>query len=370
MKNTLSIVLLAILVLFAYSCSDDDDGGGTTTTVTITSIDPGSAYQGDYISIIGSGFGSPSELNYVSFGGVNATYDANDMIQKWTDVLITIKVPGNSPAGSIKIKVVVSGSNSNEMDYTIKEVEKTLDEVLVQSGTFMMGSDDEDDLYGSFPKHSVTLTRDIYVSKYEITQKQYEDMGFVVSGNLLEQNVGDNKPIVSSTWIKAIRYCNALSIADGLTPCYTEQLNDFWEWDMNANGYRLPTEAEWEYICRAGETGDYAGPLSAMAWYDENSNNSLHDVGTKDPNGWGIYDLNGNAAEWCWDWFDSFYYEDKAYTDPVGPDYNYDEQITEKVYRGGSYLDPKETCRVWERRSLSRSNSIWYVGFRVVRNAN
>ncbi len=161
-----------------------------------------------------------------------------------------------------------------------------------------------------------------------------------------------NTPATDVSWIDAVRFCNALSTQAGLTPCYT--LND----DVNAigavcdfdkDGYRLPTEAEWEHACRAGSNDVRYGALDDIAWYAGNSGDALHDVGTKQPNAWGLYDMLGCAWEWCWDVFDPAVY---------GP---------YRVFRGGGYADQPHACRASCRRKSHPTFRAEDVGFRVAR---
>jgi len=151
--------------------------------------------------------------------------------------------------------------------------------------------------------------------------------------------------------LDAVRFCNALSRLGRMTPAYRIRSgDDDVEWDVTAGGYRLPTEAEWEYACRAGTTGPRYGPLDDIAWYRGNSHERLHEVGSKRPNGWGLYDMLGNVWEWCWDVYDAEVYG------------------TYRVLRGGGWSDEHWSCRASVRRRSHPTFTIDDVGFRIARS--
>ncbi|WP_129662516.1 SUMF1/EgtB/PvdO family nonheme iron enzyme [Phytoactinopolyspora endophytica] len=172
--------------------------------------------------------------------------------------------------------------------------------------------------------------------------------------------VGNRLPVEGVSWWDAARFCNALSRREGLEPTYllhadaenpadTENPADI-EWDASADGYRLPTEAEWEHACRAGTTGARYGPLDEIAWYRRNSHERIHDVGGKRANTWGLYDTLGNVWEWCWDLYDAEVYG------------------TYRVLRGGGWFDEHWSCRASVRRRSHPTFQIDDVGFRVARS--
>jgi sulfatase modifying factor 1 len=162
----------------------------------------------------------------------------------------------------------------------------------------------------------------------------------------------DKRPVVSVSWFDAIDFCNALSKREGLMPVYTVHANpEDIEWDAHANGFRLPTEAEWEHACRAGTAGPRYGDLDDIAWHRANSDGRAHDAGTKQPNDWDLYDMLGNVWEWCWDTYDPEVYG--GY----------------RVLRGGGWFDERWSCRASVRRRSHPTFRIDDVGFRVARNA-
>lgn len=170
-----------------------------------------------------------------------------------------------------------------------------------------------------------------------------------VTGRRPSAAQGDRLPVEGVSWLDAIRFCNALSRCEGLAPAYRLH-GEVVEWDVSADGYRLPTEAEWEHACRAGTSGARYGPLDEIAWYRGNSQERMRDVGGKRPNAWGLYDMLGNVWEWCWD------------TDGDGnkPDY--------RVLRGGGWFDEHWSCRASVRRRSHPDFRIDDVGFRVARS--
>jgi formylglycine-generating enzyme required for sulfatase activity len=234
------------------------------------------------------------------------------------------------------------------------------------------------------PTHSVTLNS-FYIGKYEVTQAEYAQ--YMQPGNSWSSDfgIGDDYPAYYVSWYAIIKYCNLRSMAEGLTPVYsisgsTDPANwgnvptsDNSTWNAaicnwNANGYRLPTEAEWEYAARgATNTPDYlysgSDDINAVAWYAGNTSpNGSEPVGTKSPNGLGIYDMTGNLWEWCWDWYSSSYYSSSPSSNPTGP-----ASGSFRRDRGGSWYNGFSSCRVAYRYSLYPKDGSCAVGFRLCR---
>lgn len=153
-------------------------------------------------------------------------------------------------------------------------------------------------------------------------------------------------PMTDVSWPQAVEFCNVLSRKSGLRPCYSPD----GACDWSADGFRLPSEAEWEYACRTGKSGVRYGELDEIAWYEGNSGGAVHDVGTKAPNGWGLYDMIGNVWEWCWDLYNP---------DVYGP---------YRVFRGGGAHDPPRACRASCRRKSHPTLRIDDLGFRLARS--
>jgi formylglycine-generating enzyme required for sulfatase activity len=244
--------------------------------------------------------------------------------------------------------------------------------VRVEGGTFQMGSSNGDDDERSL--HTVTVSS-FYMSKYEVTQKEwFEIMGTTIrqQRNMANRSwklygEGDNYPMYYVSWYEAVEYCNKRSQKEGLTPAYSGSGN-YITCNRNANGYRLPTEAEWEYAAKGGNRDqtvyEYSGSNSAdaVAWYADNSENGTHPVGTKAPNSLGLYDMSGNVCEWCWDWYANSYASGTQF-DPRGE--------FGRVFRGGQWDYSAQYVR-----SASRilgcgypSRRYYGVGFRLARNA-
>ena len=230
--------------------------------------------------------------------------------------------------------------------------------VQIPAGTFLMGSPaSEQGRDGGEVQHLVTVSA-FKMGRYEVTQKEYlEIMGENPSWYRKD---GDNRPVESVSWLDAVEYCNVRSEEEGLTPVYmiTGHGEDREvEWNRGADGYRLPTEAEWEYACRAGTTTAWSsGNTGADAWTSESSGNSTHPVGQKEANPWGLYDMHGNVSEWCWDWYGD--YPDGAQTDPVGA-----ASGNDRVLRGGNWYNSASQARSAYRLGL---NGVDSTGFRLV----
>ena len=272
--------------------------------------------------------------------------------------------------------------------------------ILVPAGSFQMGRDGV-----ATPIHTVNLDA-FYIGKYEVTHQEVIDVynwanqqGYVNCSSSTVTNATGNQqelldiysiycaidwngsqlvfggspkasdiqcPCIEITWYGSVAYCNYLSLQQGLTPCY--DLSD-WSCDWSANGYRLPTEAEWEYSARgATNTPDYlyAGSdnIDEVAWYISNSSGHTHPVGQKDDNDIGTYDQSGNVYEWCWDWYDSSYYGSSPQDNPTGPSGG-----SYRVFRGGGWSYYASACEVAYRTYTTPSFSNYYLGFRLCRTA-
>ncbi|MCL2765570.1 MAG: formylglycine-generating enzyme family protein [Treponema sp.] len=244
--------------------------------------------------------------------------------------------------------------------------------IHIQGGTFLMGSPEDEagrHMTDESPQHRVTVSS-FYIAKFPVTQAEYlEIMGVNPS-----QHRGAELPADRVSWNDAIEYCNKRSIAEGLTPVYTIEGTNV-TWNRQANGYRLPTEAEWEYACRAGtQTPFYSGSsMEDAGWHRDNSitiingsrSRSTFPVGQKQPNAWGLYDMHGNVLEWCWDWFGSYTAEPKI--DPAG---SASSPRGARVYRGGCFDFQASWCRSSYRFGNRPAFRMFYTGFRVARNAS
>lgn len=254
--------------------------------------------------------------------------------------------------------------------------------LFISGGTFDMGSPDSEAWRSADEtQHTVTVS-DFYMSAYEVTQQEYAS----VMGENPSNFSGENLPVESISWLDAVAYCNARSEQEGLTPAYTIDGSSV-SWDRSANGYRLPTEAEWEYACRAGtitpfntetsisaEESNYWGDYPYMIedhYFDQGNletqpgvyRQTTVEVNSFSPNAWGLYNMHGNVGEWVWDYYGK--YGAEAQTDPTGP-----ETGTRRVYRGGGWNDFAKNLRSAYRAAMPQENSNYNIGLRLVRNVS
>jgi formylglycine-generating enzyme required for sulfatase activity/Flp pilus assembly protein TadD len=249
----------------------------------------------------------------------------------------------------------------------------------IPAGSFLMGAAPDENDSNAVPQHEVRITRPFYLGVHEVTQAQYRAVTghnpsfFSSTGegkDLVSGATTDQHPVERVTWFDAVRYCNALSEREDLKPFYEIAGDRVRVPDWSGTGYRLPTEAEWEYARRAGSLaawhlpGDNAGGVrwSNYAWLAPGGGRSTHPVGKKRPNGHGLYDMAGNVAEWCWDWIGP--YPEGSSDDPVRS-----EPVSGafRVARGGCFGQDLWNCRAAKRGGIPPGFSDQYTGFRIAR---
>ena len=292
----------------------------------------------------------------------------------------TLHIAGISTLGANYWADFKWNEKTNKFDVSAYGEEDSAPEgfVSIKPGKFMMGAPEGE--LGRAPDptetlHEVTLTRGFYLSETEVTEREWSS----IMGSSSSAVAGcDDCPKELMPWMSAVQYCNARSRLEGLDPVYQIDGDDV-SWDQTKNGYRLPTEAEWEYACRAGtSTAFYNGEISntlceepnldEIGWYCGNNGEQgdpdygTKEVGQKPPNAWGLYDMSGNVFEWCWDWYGD--YDSEPVTDPTGP-----ESGTLRTDRGGSWYYSARYHRSAARWSGIPNGAGWGRGCRVALSA-
>ncbi|WP_461255992.1 formylglycine-generating enzyme family protein [Treponema sp. R80B11-R83G3] len=334
----------------------------------------------------GKVFSPSGDMGMIRFPNVKAA----DLTSTLTIVIVAVNgIPSQklNASGYMRIDAGDLGEQYGNISGNIGTDAGYLGFVKINGGTFTMGSPaNESGRDINEVQHQVTVSS-FYMGKYEVTVGEFKRFvnatgyrteaekdggGYVWNGSQWEKKAdanwknpyfsqGDNHPVVMVSWNDAIQYCNWLSMQEKLTPAYTVNGNNV-TWNKNANGYRLPTEAEWEYACRAGTTTAYnrGAVINAIGWHSANSGSKTHPVGQKLANAWGLYDMHGNIWEWCWDWYGD--YTSGSQTDPLGV-----SSGTYRGLRGGSWYNSAEYLR-------SASWNYYYphyrysnLGFRLVR---
>ena len=245
-----------------------------------------------------------------------------------------------------------------------------VDMLPIAAGNFSMGDITGSGYERERPVHKVTITRPFLMSRTEVTQELYE----AVMGSNPSHVRGATLPVEKVSWYDAVEFCNALSRKEGLKPCYSGTGTKI-VCDFSANGYRLPTEAEWEYAARGGKqsdfhTGNITHPgktpldpaLDRAGWYEGNAGRKTHPVGQKEANAFGLHDMHGNVAEWCWDFYATKYYNERASKDPRGP-----AKGPRRILRGGGWYSTAKSCRSAFRVGSMPEFKDYYNGIRLVR---
>ena len=377
MKNFIKILLFSTLFITNNACKKDEpkaeeEDTPTVTTSTITNITQTTATSGGNITDDGGSSITVSGVCYSTTANPT-TADSHTTDGITTTGTYTSDLTGLQPDNTYYVRAYATNSNGtaygNEEQFTTTSGSTNSfsgQTVLVNGGTFMMGSLSNTGGVDEHPQHSVTVSS-FRISKYEITNQQYADFMNAINanadgsvggveyldmddpdiqishnGNSFIVNSGkENYPVIEVSWYGAKAYCEYY---DG----------------------RLPTEAEWEFAARGGNNTNgytYSGSnnVDEVAWYWNNSGGTIHTIGTKNPNELGIYDMSGNVYEWCNDWYDSNYYSYNQSNNPQGP-----LSGTYRVIRGGSWYYDDSYCRVASRDYYIPTYTYKYLGFRVV----
>src|ERR1043165_401756 len=237
-----------------------------------------------------------------------------------------------------------ANSNTPPSPGTVVKNSTGMEFAYVPAGSFQMGTEKGDISGTELPVHQVTLARGFYMGRYEVTQAQWQKVMGVNPSSFLSKDCGENCPVNSVSWNDVQEFIKKLNA-----------LNDGYQ-------YRLPSEAEWEYACRAGTTGEFAGDLNSMAWYEKNSEDKLHPVGQKQPNAWGLYDMYGNVNEWAMDYSHENY--NGAPTD--GSAWLSGGDSNKRVWRGGDYREADAFSSSGSRNWSPADSDDYRHGVRVV----
>jgi formylglycine-generating enzyme required for sulfatase activity len=291
----------------------------------------------------------PVQDNSVVVSSVQNTHN-NDIIEPEPQPNLII--------GSIleSLETIVPAESTTTLTETPVQLPAPSNMALIPSGTFQMGN--ENGNRDESPVHTVTV-KAFYIGKYEVNQKEYT----AIMGKNLSGFKGDNLPVENVSWYDAVEYCNRLSVKEGLQPAYHGEKDDI-SCDFTASGYRLPTEAEWEYAAYGFRKFEYSGSETAdtVGWYNANSGGVTHDTGTKIANGMGLFDMSGNVAEWCWDWYVPYNINNQNNPSDI-------LVSRTRVVRGGGWGNNGWNLRITARSHHAPATQNSSVGFRVARSA-
>lgn len=351
----LHIALFAVLLTACYESEPVTNSGEPL----LFKLQDSNTWYADTLTLYGENLGLPADSSYLVLNDTTIIQSKDCL--RWTASKIEFIVP-KLPSEST-IYVVVNGNTVfyDSVSY-YQQLSVTafpaFDYAFVPVGNFNMGSD-EFTLSDEKPIHNVLLNASLYVSCYEVSQHLYSTM----MGNNPSDLKHGSYPVYNVTWIDAIRFCNTLSLAAGLAPAYTIIESSLYvSFDTTANGWRLPTEAEWEYFSAITLNTDT--DINDYAWFASNSSSSPKTTGLLKPNSFGLYDVLGNVWEWCWDYYAARYYDISPVVNPLGP-----ATGENRVIRGGSCDDGKVIIRNQYRAGCLTINKDTKIGFRIVRKA-
>jgi len=396
---TAMLVLAALLAFAGCSSGGGDDEGGDTAVTLISVTANGSASQ------------TTTQLTLTFDKAINGLTAADITLSGVNGVTkgtlsgsnpYTLPISGFTASGTLSVTVsktgyTISGSPKTVAIYFNNSFTSSsgIEMISIPAGTFTMGSPASEAPFNSDEtQHSVTLSA-FSMGKYEVTQEQWvavmgSNPSWFTTAVEGESGTPGKLPVECVSWYDVLVFCNKLSVLEGLAPVYSingstdtttwgvvpTYSNSTWNavvMDSSKNGYRLPTEAEWEYACRAGTTtafnngnNDYtnSSSISNVAWWDNDSGDKTHQVGLKTANAWGLYDMHGNVWEWCWDWYGD--YPSGAQTNPTGGP----SADLERVERGGGWdsISGGMHLRSAARLKAGPSFKDDSIGFRLVRS--
>ncbi|MFH1052064.1 MAG: SUMF1/EgtB/PvdO family nonheme iron enzyme [bacterium] len=353
--NNIFLNTITVLILFLIACNDSSqviENG----IPQIVGISKQTTFHFDVLTVYGKYFGEVTENSHLLF--IEQTnkdtllkLPAKDCI-KWTGTEISFRV--SDKLVSCNVAVCSDGKTSNKISITVSNL-PVFEMIEIQPGTFSMGSD-----WGfanERPVHQVIITKNYYIAKFEISQLIWENVMGYNNSYINDKNL----PVHNIDWLEAIRFCNAISNRMKYDSCYIFVIDSTVQYDTTANGYRLPTEAEWEFACKAGNNLVFEGMNPEdIAWFNINSGYSPHPSGTLLSNDFGLFDMHGNIWEWCWDWYSGDYYHDSLMINPKGP-----QNGSRRVLRGGSCASGTAYIRAANR--AYPESDYKYCGLRLVR---
>jgi len=393
-KKIAVITLLTIIGLFMTTCDNNPDGrdnnngsgSGSNKTVTLKEVtaDGDSTHTTTMMKLFFDKTIDGLTASDITLSGVPGVIKG--ALSSYYPYELPIS--GFSSGGTLNVAVSKTGYTINGSPKTVGiyyYYDLVIEMVWIPGGSFEMGSNSDYDY--EKPVHTVTLSG-FYMGKYEVTQEQWTAvMGNNPSSFTSSPATGEvqgKRPVEVVSWYDALVFCNKLSMREGLSPAYrisgstdpadwgTIPTSSNSTWDAvqivaGSNGYRLPTEAQWEYAARggSGSPGNYtysgSDTVGDVAWYWDNSDIKTHEVGKKAPNGLGFYDMSGNVSEWCWDWYSSSYYSGSPANDPMGADSG-----SGRVLRGGSWYSSAVYTRYASRGRYYPNGRDSEFGFRLV----